>query len=972
MTWPRAVVEASPDQATFFRLASEGLDADPMVSWFTRPADEADSRASLAQFIADVEILSMRLAMVGGRVVQVVEPEVAPLVQSFERWDDALAWVSAPIKLDEAPLWRAALVSGSNDTGDSSNPDEPHESGEPQRSIGLIGLHPVVADAESLAILSRFFGAGEEGVGRSSFLNTAQHLVAAPPTEEGLVTSLLRLDTTAVETATAIAKAEGVTDVNPLVAAMCVILARHERLDVANLLVRERVDTPFEAIGPYASGRVSRTEIGPTTSFRQVVRALSARMDGSVDGSTLRFAIEVVHESTLVAVDDARPVTAATVVRISHPPELAAGLARWPELIGRILNQASERSSATCQSLGLLSPEERGLVLERARGQTNPAGGTIVSAVMARADEHPDAPALDFADARLTYGELVEAADRLALRLRAEGAGRGAVVAVCRERSAAWVVAQLAVLRAGCTFVSLDPDHPPLRLAAVVERTKAQLVVTDERFRDRLPKGVDLICGVDDPIDSASLGLDLPSVDEIEPLDLAYVMTTSGSTGAPKVVGIAHKAVLAKVADPDYVDIARSDVVAQTSSAVFPASTFEIWGALTNGAELVGLSEDEFLDPSRLDEVVAEHGVTILHLTAGVFNAVAGRLSEATTDQLRTLMFGGDVVNQQVAADLVGRPGAPALVHCYGQTENTLFSATHRLGPDVDRSSRLPIGAPVGNSTALVVDWWGDPAPVGFPGELVVGGLGLAVGYLDTPALTAERFVPAIDGLGPGRSYRTGDLARMAPSGELELLGRIDRQLKVRGFRIEPGEIEAALSQHVDVADIVVDLIEAPTGDALAAYVVARSGEGELTTALQAMATQSLPRHMIPYKIVVVDAIPLTRNGKVDRAALHELGHKPKPDPGDSATEAIADSVSQELRALWRDLLGTDAVAATDNFFVLAGDSLLAEEMLFQVEVDFGVRIPFRDFVESPTIQSLEALVRKDGGAEWADRERGR
>ncbi|MBV9774839.1 MAG: amino acid adenylation domain-containing protein, partial [Gemmatimonadetes bacterium] len=431
---------------------------------------------------------------------------------------------------------------------------------------------------------------------------------------------------------------------------------------------------------------------------------------------------------------------------------------------------------------------------------------------------------------------------------------------------------------------------------------------------------------------------------------LAYVIYTSGSTGTPKGVEVEHRGIVRLVRGTDYVRLAADDRVAQASNAAFDAATFEVWGALLNGAALVGIPRDAALAPEELVGAVGARGITTLFLTTALFNQVA-REHPGAFGTLRTVLFGGEAVDPAAVRRVLAAGGPERLLHVYGPTENTTFSTWHRVREVPDGARTVPIGAPVAQTTAYVLGDGLAPVPVGVPGELYLGGDGVARGYLGRPGLTAEKFVPDPFGREPGaRLYRTGDRVRWLASGALEFLGRVDGQVKIRGFRIEPGEIEAVLRRHPRVADCAVLAREdAPGERRLVAYVVGLSDAGELREHLRA----SLPEYMVPSAFVSLDTLPLTPNGKLDRRAL------PAPEYGSAAERYVAPRSPTEevLAGIWAEVLGLERVGAHDRFFELGGHSLLATRVVSRIREMLGAELPLRALFEAPTVAELAACV---------------
>lgn len=443
---------------------------------------------------------------------------------------------------------------------------------------------------------------------------------------------------------------------------------------------------------------------------------------------------------------------------------------------------------------------------------------------------------------------------------------------------------------------------------------------------------------------------------------LAYVIYTSGSTGQPKGVAIPHRAVNRLVLNTNYIALDGSDVVAQTANCCFDAATFEVWGALLNGACLAIIDQEVLLSPTDLAEELRRRGITTLWLTTSLFNLVAQHAPGAFGG-LRQVLFGGEAADARSVAAVL-KHGAPShLINGYGPTETTTFAACHEVRAVPENATSIPIGKPIANTTIYVLDVWRNLVPIGVVGEIHVGGPGLARGYVGAPELTAERFVPDPFSTQPGaRLYRTGDRGRWLADGTLECLGRMDQQVKIRGFRVEPGEVEAALKQYHRVRDAVVVVRRVAGEDTrLVAYVVGKSLALREST-LREYLKSKLPDHLVPAAFVFLDQLPLTPNGKVDRCAL------PKPEVKvGQATVSPRNAAETKLTALWEKVLGVQPIGVTDNFFELGGSSLAAKRLFLEVQQVFGTRLPLSTLFQAPTVEQLaHKLATQNPEEEWA------
>jgi amino acid adenylation domain-containing protein len=596
---------------------------------------------------------------------------------------------------------------------------------------------------------------------------------------------------------------------------------------------------------------------------------------------------------------------------------------------------------------------------------------TVPELFRLRAASQPDAEAVVFGDRRLTYAELDERADRLAHHLRAAGVRPETVVAVCLQRGLDVVVALLAVLRAGGVYVPLDPEHPTDRLAFMLDDAGASVIVTEDRYVDRLPDTTAAVVSLDgDAARIAAWPAEAPSW-RVDPDHLAYMIFTSGSTGRPKGVLIEHAsyahhcAVIAR----SY-DIRPTDRVVLLSALTFDVAMDQIAATLLVGATVL-VADPLFWSPAELPERVAEHGITIMEITPAYYREVLNHVQPADPRLrgLRLMNVGSDVVTFDDARRWQ-ETGLPGRFLCnYGPTEATVTCLLHPV-PFVPAGARaeaaLPIGRPVPGTRTYILDPHGRPVPAGVPGELHLGGIRLARGYHRRPELTAEKFVPDPFGEVPGqRLYRTGDLVRYLPDGTIEFLGRIDQQVKLRGFRIELGEIEAVLAGHPEVRAVAVVARETTPGDRrLVAYLVPVGAELPDVAQLREYAGQRLPEYMVPSIWCKLSELPLTSSKKVDRKALPD----PPAQRPDLERPYLAPRTPTEevLVGIWADVLGVDRIGVNDDFFALGGHSLLATRVLAQLNEAFGVTLPLRRLFAATTVAQLADVLEEAIEAELA------
>ncbi|WP_431040535.1 amino acid adenylation domain-containing protein [Streptomyces sp. P1-3] len=551
----------------------------------------------------------------------------------------------------------------------------------------------------------------------------------------------------------------------------------------------------------------------------------------------------------------------------------------------------------------------------------------------------PDAVAVVSGAESITYRELHTRADQLAGVLTARGVGPESVVAVALERSPRFVVAMLAVVRAGGAYLPVDPGQPAERIRLLIDEARPALVLGDA---GTLP---DLPCPVVEPDESAPVSRDRPP--RCHPDQLAYVMYTSGSTGAPKGVGVTHRDVVALAVDRAWTGAAQDRVLCH-SPLSFDASVYELWVPLLRGGRVV-LAPPGRLSAGTLAELVAEEGITSVFLTAGLFNVL---VEEDVTclAGVREVWTGGERAQPSAFRDALDACPRTTFVHVYGPTETTVFATCRPMDAAQGADADIPIGRPMDNTRAYVLDEALRPVPPGTAGELYLAGAGLARGYSGRSGPTAERFVACPFGPPGERMYRTGDVVRRTPDGELVFRGRVDDQVKIRGFRIEPGEVNAVLSAHpAAVQSVVVAREDQDRGTFLAGYAVAR--DGVTAEEFRAFLSARLPDFMVPSAIVVLDGLPLTPTGKLDKAAL------PEPEFAASAYRAPRTTREDVLCGLVADLLGAEQVGIDDDFFDLGGHSLLATRLVSRIRTALNAEVPIQTVLESPTVAELATRI---------------
>ena len=574
-----------------------------------------------------------------------------------------------------------------------------------------------------------------------------------------------------------------------------------------------------------------------------------------------------------------------------------------------------------------------------------------------QAQRTPDATALRFDDEHLTYRELDQRANRLANYLRSLGVGPEVLVGVRMERSARFIVGLLGIIKAGGAYLPIDLSYPPERVAFMLADAKVPVILTESSLARDVPAGDAKVICLDANWHIVAGQSDTPPPHIATAENLIYVIYTSGSTGVPKGVSVTHRAVNRLIFNTNYVELTSADHVAQASNASFDAATFEIWGALLHGAELIGIGKEIALSPKEFAAEIRDKKISILFLTTALFNQIA-RDCPGAFGSMRQLMFGGEAVDVGAVKEVLEHGKPERLVHVYGPTESTTFATAYVIDSVPAGARTVPIGRPISNTETYILDAHLNPAPMAVPGELYLGGDGLARGYLNRPDLTAEKFVTPP--WKPGaRLYKTGDVVRYLPDGNIEFVGRKDHQVKIRGFRIELGEIEAALAEHPFVSECVVDVATSDFGDKrLIAYFVSRVVDDAHAGDLRDFLRHRLPEYMLPATFVRLDHLPMSPNGKIDRRAL------PVPEASQAAAssnyEPPCDELELKLTKIWEKILPVRPIGVNDNFFELGGHSLLAVRMFSLIEKSFGRNLPLATLFEAPTIRSLAQAMRDE------------
>ncbi|MFE0173786.1 amino acid adenylation domain-containing protein [Streptomyces sp. NPDC059002] len=724
-------------------------------------------------------------------------------------------------------------------------------------------------------------------------------------------------------------------------------LARHPLFQV--MLAWQSLPDGDFALGPDTTARLGAVPSG-TAKFDLTLNAGELPDDGGISGF-LEFRTDLFDRTTAQALADR---------------------------LARLLTAAAENPDTPLDLLPLLSETERHQALVAANTQPYQAGSaatTLADVYEQAAARHPRRTAVTYEGHALTYAELSARAHQLARLLAARGIGPGSIVALALPRSTDLVTGLLAVALSGAAYLPLDPDYPADRLAYMLDDARPAALITDTATAPRLPAQAQALplVTVDGEAPDAYPTHPLGQAERTRPLtprDPAYVIYTSGSTGRPKgVVVTQHNVTRLMTATDHWFGFDENDVWTLFHSYAFDFSVWELWGALLYGGKVVVVPHLTSRDPGAFRTLLADEGVTVLNQTPSAFHQLAAADREDQSGRelaLRYVVFGGEALELGRLDEWYDRHGdsGPTLVNMYGITETTVhvsYFALDRATAAASTSSTIGVNIP--DLRVYVLDDRLQPVPPGVTGEMYVAGEGLADGYLGRPDLTATRFVAdpyaALFGGGGSRMYRSGDLARRRADGSLEYFGRADHQVKIRGFRIELGEIEAVLAGHPAVSDAAVVVREDVPGDKrLVGYAVA---DGAEPAELREHTARELPVHMVPSTVVLLDRLPLTSNGKLDRKAL------PAPERPASAAAGRAPRTPREeqLCAIFAEVLGADRIGVDDNFFDLGGHSLLAVRLAGRVKAAFGAEVSIGTVFQSPTPAALDAAL--DAGSDHRD-----
>lgn len=689
-------------------------------------------------------------------------------------------------------------------------------------------------------------------------------------------------------------------------------------------------------------------------------RSLGARMEARSKGTT---ADEFVYEGqtnyplTLLAYGDEE-----MLLRVEHSAEHLDG--RSADRLVRQLAILLEAMPAHAQSPATLVPyltdeEKSELAHWNATDRDYDLDTCLHYLFEQQVDKSPDSVALVAGDRRLTYDELNRRSNQLAHFLRAAGIGRDIRVGVCADRSADMVVALYAIIKAGGAYVPLDPEYPADRLAFMMEDSAVPVLLTQDHLVDRLPEYEGRLIALDGDWAEIAAHPDHNPEHLTTPTDLAYVLYTSGSTGRPKGVMNEHRGIVNRLLwMQDAFGLDGTDRVLQKTPFSFDVSVWEFFWPLQVGARLVMAAPGGHRDGAYLVRTVRDEGITTMHFVPSMLQLLVEEPGLESCTSLRRVICSGEALPRDLQDRLLSRLEVE-LHNLYGPTEAAIDVSWWRCDPD-SRLGFVPIGRAIANTRLYVLDQNLRPVPVGVAGQLHIGGVQVARGYLNRDELTAEKFIddPFVPG---GRLYATGDLARFMPDGNVEFLGRLDHQVKLRGFRIELGEIEAVMNRHPDVKEAIVLAREDTPGDTrLVGYLVA-TGVGPDLEDLRSLLSSQLADYMVPSAFVVLDSFPLTPNGKIDRKVL------PPPDrPAGGEAIAPASEAERRVAAIWQSILDLERVGATDTFFDLGGHSLLVMRLANRLAEEFGRQVAVADVFRFPTVERQARFLSQETDADEA------
>lgn len=658
----------------------------------------------------------------------------------------------------------------------------------------------------------------------------------------------------------------------------------------------------------------------------------------------------------------------AELVKIE--PHFFAALNNIPGHLDVLLNAIVENKSQIIAKLPIMTAKERKQILIDWNQTTTdyPKDKTIPELFKEQVKKTPHNIAVSYESHSLTYSELDKKSDDFASYLQRHGLKTGERAAISTDQNLYFIIGLLAILKSGGIYVPVDPCYPHQHIRFILEDCNPNIILTNDKYKKIMQDSIPV---VDKQIKIILLEEHLAITDKNEKTEIfsrnaaaskipAYIMYTSGTTGNPKGVIVGHQAIIRLVKNTNYIEIKPHDRIAQAANAGFDAATLEIWGALLNGAHLVCVPKSILLDVVQFSKFLQQKSITVLWLTSALFNQYASACVSMFKD-LTYLLVGGDVLNpERIKTLFTCHQGAPHyILNGYGPTENTTFSSVYLITEAASEKLTIPIGKPISNTTAYVLDHYLEPIPIGVIGELYVGGDGLAYGYLNCLELTQKKFV-----LNPfnkdleSKLYKTGDMVRWLPDGNLDYLGRQDNQIKIRGFRVELEAIQLNLLQHDSIAQcLVLEYENVKHIKSLAAYIIPREGLNLNISDVRDFMEQKLPFYMVPSFFVLLEKFPLNANGKIDIKLL------PTPDLNQrhikTEYKIPKTAIEKQLVNIWSELLTNPNIGVDDSFFDLGGHSLLLTELILLLEEKFKFKFKLYNFLEQPTVAHLAKLIGK-------------
>ncbi|MCM3007886.1 amino acid adenylation domain-containing protein [Bacillus subtilis] len=624
-----------------------------------------------------------------------------------------------------------------------------------------------------------------------------------------------------------------------------------------------------------------------------------------------------------------------------------------------LMNQVVLNPDVLLERLSVTTEEETTKILTTFNDTKTeyPRDKTIQELFEEQAERTPDQIAVVYEGQQLTYGELNKQANQLARTLQTEGVEPDQLVGIMVERSLEMIVGILGILKAGGAYVPIDPDYPEERICYMLDDSGAKLLLSQSHLQQYIPRGRKVLY-LDEQCSYHKDGSNLGNT--TEPTHLAYVIYTSGTTGKPKGVMTEHCNIVRVVKNTNYIDITKCDTVMQLSSYAFDGATFDIFGALLNGAKIIIVPKETMLNVRQLADLIEKQHISVMFITTAFFNVLVD-IDASCLKHVRKILFGGEQVSVKHVRKAFQYLGPNKIKHVYGPTESTVFATCYDVNELQDSAVNIPIGQPISNTTIYIVDNTNQLLPVGVAGEVCINGDGLARGYLNRPDITEEKFVdnPFVPG---ERMYRTGDLARWLPDGNIEYLGRIDHQVKIRGNRIEIGEVETALLNIREVQETVVIAREDENGaKVLCAYLVA--SRPYHVSEMKEKLSDQLPNYMIPSYFIQLEKMPLTSNGKIDRKAL------PVPEAELQTGKEYAaprTPIEAKLAEIWQEVLDLAQVGVKDNFFDIGGHSLRATNLVAKIYKEMNVDVSLREVFSCPTIEQLAKIIQNSEHESYA------